>query len=470
MLKRLRLQLTFLYILVAIGLVALISFGSYSLVRYYFQRETDLALEYTMAAQFRQYGLTPPTELQRAERSWLGNMAPYSAKTQVATTSPRYAGGEEGDDEGEEGHASTALPAPQEERSEGERESKYDGQLASIFVLPIDASGNVIQNPNQASPPFAQDSQASQAALRNGSDLRTTRLSDGTRLRLLTYRVQSSSGPAVLQAGRTLVDQDRVLSQFWIGLVIFGSISSALLGLLSWWLSGRSLRATQRAWEQQQAFVSNASHELRTPLTLIKASAEVSLRGQAQGEQRQLLQDILDETDYMSRLVDDLLLLSRLDTRRIQLQREPVSLPELIEETVRQAEKLAAGKGIRFGIGRTGGVILGDPTRLRQVLLILIDNAIRFTPQGGLIRLETVSRRKTYQIVVQDNGQGIAPEHLPHLFERFYQANPTGEGLARNNGLGLSIAKKVIEIQGGEISIESQLGVGTRVLVELPAA
>jgi signal transduction histidine kinase len=269
--------------------------------------------------------------------------------------------------------------------------------------------------------------------------------------------------------GRTLIDQDRVLKQFLFGLFILGSISGVLLGVGSWYLSGRSIGPAQRAWDQQQAFVSNASHELRTPLTLIRASAEVGLRSQPTGEQGDLWQDILSESDYMNRLVDDLLLLSRLDTHRLKLVREQVSLPELLQEIAYQAEKLIGEKGIKIEIGKASGMIWADQTRMRQVLLILIDNALRFTPAGGSIRLETVARHKTHQIIVSDNGTGISPDHLAHLFERFYQINPTGEALTRSNGLGLSIAKGIIEAQGGEIHVESQVGVGTRVVLELPA-
>jgi signal transduction histidine kinase len=320
-----------------------------------------------------------------------------------------------------------------------------------------------------ALPPFSQDQEASRAAQVNGHDLRTLRQADGTRLRLLTYQLSTASGPLILQMGRLLADQERVLQQFLVGLVLLGSAGVFILGLGSWWLSGRSISPAQKAWDQQQVFISNASHELRTPLTLMHASAEVGLRSQPNADQKEILQDILDETDYMSRLVDDLLLLSRLDSRRLKLEREQVTLPALLQEVASQAEKLGAGKSIHLLLGQTNGIVWGDRARLRQVLLILLDNAIRFTPAGGFIRLETIPHTKTCQIMVSDNGTGIAPQHLPHIFERFYQVAPSAE-TSRSNGLGLSIAKGIIEAQGGRISIESQLGKGTRLTIEMPAA
>jgi signal transduction histidine kinase len=472
MLRQLRFQLTFLYILVAISLVALTGVGSYSLLRYYFQRETDLALQYKMAAQFREYGLTPPEELIHAEQHWQA-INPRQPSPATRTPGKAVSPDSESEDDSEQGERpepGAQIAGNQEIQQEEDSEENYDGQLASIYVLHLDANGQILNNPSGSQPPFSQDVDASRAAILTGHDLRTSTLTDGTRVRLLTYNLTGPNSPVLLQMGRTLIDQERVLQQYLVGLFLLGLFASLLLGLGSWYLSGRSLGPAQRAWDQQQAFVSNASHELRTPLTLIKASAEVGLRDHPVGEQRELWQDILGEADYMNRLVDDLLLLSRLDTHRLKLVRERVSLAELLHEMAHQAEKLVGEKGIRIEVGNVSGVILADPIRMRQVLLILIDNALRFTPPGGTIRLETAAKRKVQQIIVSDNGSGISPEHLPHLFERFYQANPNGETLTRSNGLGLSIARGLLEAQGGAIRIESQLGVGTRVLLELPAA
>ena len=468
MLKRLRWQLTFVYIVAAIGLVGLVSFGAYSLLRYYFERETDLALQYKMAAAYRQYGLDLPSELSAAEHDWQTAKNVQAAfPTRTPTAGKPDVSSEDDDHEKEEeseAHDSGEDDAPSSE----DDEERYDSQLASVFVLPIDAQGQVIAIAGAALPPFAQDQAASQAALLYGSDLRTS-YESGVPLRLLTYRIDSPNGPLLLQAGRSVEDQARVLRQFLFGLALLGGLSSLVLGWASWGLAGKTLGPAQRSWDQQQAFVSNASHELRTPLTLIKATAVVGLRGQPGAEHRQYLEDILGEVDYMNRLVEDLLLLSRLDARRLELSFGPVSLPELLEETAQQASKLALEKRIELVVGDCQGVARGDRTRLRQVLLILLDNALRFTPDGGTIRLEAVCKHKACQVVVSDTGAGIPPQHLAHIFERFYQANPTGEGTARSNGLGLSIARGMVELQGGRIEAQSQPGKGSRFVIELPA-
>jgi signal transduction histidine kinase len=254
--------------------------------------------------------------------------------------------------------------------------------------------------------------------------------------------------------------------------VALGGLSAVLLGLGSWWLAGRSLEPAQQAWERQQAFVANASHELRTPLTLMRASAEVALRGlPAEDADRQmLLKDVLQETDHMNHLVEDLLLLSRLDGGRLQLERSVIPLNDLLADVQRQVGRIADERGIQLITRPIAGSVLGDPTRLRQVLLILLDNALRHTPAAGSIELSARVQGRQTQIDVQDSGSGIAPEHLPHVFERFYRADNTPHAESTGSGLGLAIAKGLIEAQGGQISIHSRAGQGTCVSLVLPTA
>lgn len=464
MLKRLRWQLSLLYLLAAIGLVVLIGSGSYSLILHYFQNTNDLAMQYRMASEFEQLGLPLTVQLATARQTWLQNNVPLVLNTKVVVPKAMPVN-ESDDDEGEE----SVL---HNESEEGPHETYYDARLSALFVLPLGPTGDLLYNPNPAPLPMTPNNDARIAALRNGFDWRTVSLADGTRVRLLTYFTNSSNPqiPAYLQIGRLLSDQDRVLSQFLTGLLLLGGLSVLVLGAGSWWLSGRSLGPAQRAWDQQQAFISNASHELRTPLTLIKATAEFGLRSHPDETQTGLLQDVLHESDYMSKLVDDLLLLSRLDTHRLKLTRELIDVPTLLKEIHRQMEKIAAEKGVSLVLGEIQGVIWGDPTRMRQVLLILLDNALRYTPTGGVIHLEAHKKGKLVQVFVADNGSGIGARHLPHLFERFYQADrSTGED-GRSNGLGLSIAKALIEAQGGSIHLDSKPGEGTRVTLSLQGA
>lgn len=348
-------------------------------------------------------------------------------------------------------------------------DDRYDGNLSPIFIVPQGTNPDPAATSNQPAAPIRVDQAASKRALQYGIDWRTIRLADSVRVRLLTYRISGNSNPTVLQIGRLLTDQDRILQQYLIGLLIFGGAGSIVLALASWWLAGRSLSPAQKAWDQQQNFISNASHELRTPLTLLRATADFGLRQRPPEDQAKALKDILNESDYMNRLINDLLLLSRLDTHRLQLKREIIFLPELLTDTVQQMEKISQTMKIALVVNSTQVQVWGDRARLRQVLLILLDNAMRFTPPGGNLRLETCDLGKQIEIDVSDDGSGIPAEHLPHLFKRFYQVHTSEVDDSQNNGLGLSIAKGLIEAQHGTIHIESAVGKGTRVRLTLPA-
>ncbi len=274
--------------------------------------------------------------------------------------------------------------------------------------------------------------------------------------------------------GRLLSDQDGVLQRLEMGLLALGGVSIFLLGFASWWLAGRSLKPAQEAWERQQHFVANASHELRAPLTLMRASTEVALRTTSPKDmdQRALLEDVMQECDHMNRLVEDLLLLSRLDAGRIKLDRQAISLADMLSDVQRQVGRLADERSIKLVASSPAAnlVALGDPTRLRQVLLILLDNALRYTSMGGTIEMTAVAHGRHIELTVADTGNGIAPEHLPHIFERFYRVEEARGEEGNGNGLGLSIAKGLVEAQGGHIGITSKVGQGTRITISLHAA
>jgi signal transduction histidine kinase len=454
MFSGLRLRLTLLYLLAALALIVLIGGGAYWLVGSYFRTTTDLALQHRMAHEFLRLGARPPPALAAADLAWYtshGQLLPNQIPTAVSSTSAN-------DDHNDGENRPDDLAG----------EEAFDGELAAIFVLPLNADGMLIVTPGALTPAIAPNRSAIAAARAHGSDTRTDYMSNGSRVRLLTYRIATPDHSGMLQMGRTLADQDRVLSKLLVGLLGLGGASVLLLSASSWWLAGRSLRPAQQSWERQQAFVANASHELRTPLTLMRASAEVALRGlpNQDADRRELLGDVLHETDHMSKLVEELLLLSRLDAGQLEVVRQPIAVPDLLADVQRQIGRLAAERGVRLSAGAASGVVLADPTHLRQVLLIVLDNALRHTPKGGEVRIESHMRGRQIAIVVSDTGEGIAAAYLPHVFERFYRAD-SARG-ASGSGLGLSIAKGLIEAQHGQIAIASEPGKGTRVTIVLP--
>lgn len=223
------------------------------------------------------------------------------------------------------------------------------------------------------------------------------------------------------------------------------------------------------SFETQQRLVADVSHELRTPLTTIQGNLDLLRRGAADDPvmRGEALAAIGNQTVRMRRLVNDLLLLAQADAG-LQLQFQSVELDTLLLDVYRQGHVIAEGTGVRVRLGAEDqATVLGDPDRLRQLLLNLVDNAIKYTPSGGAVTLTLKRQAGWVQVSVADTGRGIAAPDLPHIFERFYQADRsrTRPGGA---GLGLSIAKWIAEAHGGELDVESEVGQGTTFTLYLP--
>jgi len=479
--SRVRLRLTLVYLVAALALVVAVAASAYGLLGHYLASTTDLALRYRMALEFRALGVQPPADLAAAERAWFDARAAAGVLPLPARPAREsdHDGGRDDDRDG---------------RRRGD--DPFDSRLASLFVLRLDRTGALLPGaPGAPAAPLPPDGGAAARAAATGADRRTVTAPDGRPFRLLTYALSpprsagaAPGGVALVQIGRGVEDQEAILRQLSLALLALSTGSVALLATASWLLAGWSLRPAQRAWDRQRAFVANAGHELRAPLTLLRASVEVALRGTAPGGRRAggagpgpgpadddlpaLLRDALDECDHMARLVEDLLLLSRLDAGRLALRPAAVDVPELLADVGRRAGRLAAARGVALDVAAApaGGVYArSDPTRLRQVLLILVDNALRHTPAGGRVSLETARHGGHVRVGVADTGAGIAPEHLPRVFDRFYRAGGTDRGADDGSGLGLAIAKGLVEAQHGTIRLESRVGAGTRVEVTLPA-
>ena len=222
----------------------------------------------------------------------------------------------------------------------------------------------------------------------------------------------------------------------------------------------------------QQQLVADVSHELRTPLATIQGNLDLLRRGAAKDPS--MLQESMDamnsEVARMSRLVRDLLLLAESDAGA-PLQLRPVELDTLLLEIYREG-MLIANNRLKMRLGHEDqAVIQGDPDRLKQLLLNLVNNAIAYTPDGGTVTLSLHRRPDNWvRVAVADTGVGIAPEDLPHIFDRFWRQDKARSRKLGGSGLGLSIAKSIVEAHGGRISVESELGKGTTFEVLLPLA
>ncbi len=215
------------------------------------------------------------------------------------------------------------------------------------------------------------------------------------------------------------------------------------------------LQATDR---QRRDMLADVTHELRTPLTVIRGEVEGMLDGVYPADESRL-RSILDETQLMSRLVDDLRTLAMAEAGALQLRREPTDVAELILETVSAHRSVMEAQGVRIESSLAPAPSADvDPLRVREVLSNILTNALRHTPSGGQISVTYAGG----EISVSDTGSGIAPEILPHIFERFYKSSDSG-----GMGLGLSIAKYLVEAHGGAIRAEHADGGGTRIVFGL---
>jgi signal transduction histidine kinase len=232
-----------------------------------------------------------------------------------------------------------------------------------------------------------------------------------------------------------------------------------------------SIRPAQAAYEEMRRFLADAAHELRTPVAVLRARAEVALqRERAPAEYRGALAEVGREAEVMGRIVDDLLILARVESGVRSVMKEPVYLDDLVSGAAASAGVLAESRGVRLEVGEFDEAgVTGDPALLRQLLLILLQNAVKYTPQGGAVRVDVHSRGGSPTVVVEDTGMGIAAGELPHVFERFYRGEEA-RGVTEGAGLGLSIARRIVAGHGGRIDVRSQPGRGTRVTVVFPAA
>jgi heavy metal sensor kinase len=222
----------------------------------------------------------------------------------------------------------------------------------------------------------------------------------------------------------------------------------------------------QNAFERERRFTADASHELRTPLTVIKGQIGVTLSRPRQAEEYQTaLNALQSETDRLIRLANDLLLLARLDAEP-ELQAETVNLSDLLEAVLDQVRFLAEQKNITISATIPEGVLMqGMIDHLIRLFLNLLDNAVKYSPEGSKINLSLEASNDFLIVTIQDEGQGIPPEDLPHLFERFYRA---GRERSSGAGLGLAIAQQILRLHSGSIQIDSVLQKGTKVIVSLP--
>lgn len=320
---------------------------------------------------------------------------------------------------------------------------------------------------------------------------------------------------AVIQVGESLAQLHALLHKLVAALLAVGSIVLLICAIGSYWLAARSfapiqqlaetarrikagdlhqrvpvpaphdelqylaltlnemLASLDQAFSHQRRFVADASHELRTPVAVIRNKAGIALLGTPTlTETTTVLQEIRGETERLSQLINDLLALARGDEGQAHFEREAVQFDVLVETVAATAEVLANERNIHLTVQiREPVILMGDEARLIQVVMNLLDNAIRYTNSGGYVQIAVEKSATQARLTVRDTGIGIASEHLPHIFERFYRADPARERTgSSSSGLGLAIVEWIVRVHGGSIQVASEPGRGSCFTVLLPLA
>ncbi len=415
-----------------------------------------------------------------------------------------------------DGHNHSGLPAPNAAPDQGE--SPYNPRSASLFSVVVSPDGKVAQDDDQVQAQGLPDLALARPVLSGASPSTvSTAQRGGVPFRLYTVPIrQDGRIVGAVQSGMSLLSYQQALGDLMRVLIMLDLLIALLILVSSIYLTERAMKPARAAFERQRQFAAGASHELRTPLALIRSLAELLAEhrcapasveapsassqpsatslteGYSQVDAPDAVADdareIIHEVDYMTRLVTDLLLLARDERDRRALSWATVDIGHIVREVVTKTQTLAVARNVtltseldaRAG-APSGALIAGDADRLRELALILIENAVHYTPAGGEVHVALrVARgakmrgeRGHVSLSVRDTGPGIALEDQPHVFEPFYRANSTAMRRASaggGSGLGLSLAHWIVEAHDGEISLSSAPGAGTTFTVHLPLA
>ncbi|OLB77750.1 MAG: hypothetical protein AUH96_02155, partial [Nitrospirae bacterium 13_2_20CM_2_61_4] len=364
-----------------------------------------------------------------------------------------------------------------------------------------------IQSPNIRRRDIPLSRTALGAALAGRAVFESARFPQEPPIRLLSVPIQyEGTLTHILQIGTSLREVEEMLHHLLFTLLVIGPLALAVALGGGWFLAGRALRPveaiteaarriaagdlTQRlsasqssdeigrlagtfnemiarlegSFRQIQRFSADASHELRTPLTVMKGETELALRRPRSAEDyRLVLESSLEEIDRMTRIIDDLLFLSRADLGEIRMERRPVRLDALVEDIQRQAAVLGQEQGIEVLITLVQpATVLGDELRLRELVLNLVENAVKYSGPGGRVEMALEEEESVARLTVTDHGIGIPAEAQSRIFDRFYRTDDARAHDPKGTGLGLAICKWIAEVHQGRIEVHSELGKGSR--------
>ena len=359
------------------------------------------------------------------------------------------------------------------DEDEDEESSERPPAESDTFHLVLGPEGTLVSNPARVPLADLPDEDAIAAAQAHGSDLRTV-TEGGTRIRLLTVPViNDDTAVGYVQSGFILTLQDRQIQTIVLTVVIVGLLGLLGAAVVTVVVVGRALVPVRSAFAAERRFVADASHEIRTPAAIIRASAEVLEREDlVTAEGRPLVDDMVAEADRLGRLVDDMLALDASDRGMLVLARQPVDLVALGADAAARARPLAQERGVAVEAPQPATPVMvdGDPDRLIQAALVLLDNASRHAPAGTTVRASVVRGGPMGVLRVDDEGPGIPPDARETIFEPFARLPGEKASSGSGSGLGLAIARRLAVLHGGSLSVTDAPGGGARFELAIPLA
>ena len=349
----------------------------------------------------------------------------------------------------------------------------------------FDEQGQVVQDRRRPVivPEGLPEPAALEAARVNGDDIRTSTLAIRTLegpmavpIRLLTERLvaQQDGNTYFVQALQDRTTEVQTLNAL-LAVLLVGGVLVVIVAFGFGTLYARralvpireSLAAQRGALRRQREFAADASHELRTPLTVIRSSVEhlTRHRDRPVSASSEALEDIDAEVTHLTALVDDLLLLARSDSGAVALERLPLDLGDVAADAASALGRAAEARGVHVVVDPEPAMVSGDPARLRQLVMILVDNAVRHSPRDGTVMVSVRASGTAASVEVADQGPGLRDEDIPHVFDRFWRAPGAPSG---GTGLGLAIAKWIVDQHGGRIGVANLAAGGAAFRVELP--
>ena len=340
-----------------------------------------------------------------------------------------------------------------------------------LFVL--DSNGRSIAA-SVTVPPWVEN--FARRVWRRGAPSAAQHEADGRILRAYAEPVRASQVAGVAVAIADEVELEDRYTPLIIGFAGASLVALILVAGGGWIIARQAAEPIERAIGNMRRFMADAAHELRTPVTAIRSRAEVAVqRPRSSEEYVRALGAIEAESARLGRIVEDLLTLARADARERPFEARRLFLDDVALDAADAARAMADRKGVQVEVGEfQEAPVLGDASLLRQLVMILLDNAIKFTPPGGRVRVDVWQAGHDASVIVTDTGIGIAEDQLPHIFERFYRGDPSRtreavRGESDGVGLGLSIARWIVDEHKGSIAVDSRPASGTRIAVTVPA-